>query len=81
MHHILIFGVSIPGGRNVSKADSLANSLVDYIDENDNAGTMLYNLSIAGETIEDVLIRILNETKARCNKVKHPDVKLTYILQ
>ncbi|GBD34625.1 hypothetical protein HRbin35_00361 [bacterium HR35] len=69
MYNILIFDDSIAAGRRVNKAKSWPFLLAQFFDEKDKDFTLIHNLSIPGNTINDVLERFQVEAKARCRKI------------
>ncbi len=78
MYNILIFGDSIAAGRGVDKAKSWASLLVQYLDKKDKRSILLYNLSIPGQSTNEVLKRFSAEAEVRCKKI-HPDDRFTII--
>lgn len=78
MYSILIFGDSIAAGRGVDKAKSWVSLLTQYLDKKDKHSVLLYNLSIPGQSTNEVLKRFSVEAEARCEKI-HPDDRFTVI--
>lgn len=79
MYNILIFGDSIAIGRNVQKTKSWPILLSNYIDCKDKKSILVYNLSVAGNSTKDIILRLFNEIRARCNKKKYLENSLILI--
>ncbi|MDE1919092.1 MAG: SGNH/GDSL hydrolase family protein [Patescibacteria group bacterium] len=69
MHNILIFGDSIAAGRKVEKIRSWPLLLSQYIDREDKDFTLVHNLSIPGETTNEIVKRFPTEAEARCKRI------------
>lgn len=72
MYNILIFGDSIAAGRRVFKIKSWPYLLIQFLDEKDKDFTLVHNLSIPGDSSNDVVKRFPIESEARCKK-RYPD--------
>ncbi len=68
MYNILIFGDSISAGRGVGKNKSWPSLLAQNFDSKDKYSTTIHNLSIPGESTNEVLLRFSNEVKVRYKK-------------
>jgi acyl-CoA thioesterase-1 len=69
MYNILIFGDSISAGRRVDKIKSWPSLLSQTLDIKDKDFTLVHNLSIPGESTNEVIRRFPVEAKARCKKI------------
>lgn len=78
MHNILIFGDSIAVGRGVDKVKSWASLLAQDLDKKDKRSILLYNLSIPGQSTNEVLKRFSTEAEVRCKKI-YPDDRCTIV--
>lgn len=65
MYKILIFGDSIAAGRGVIKSKSWVSKLARYFDLKDKWNTIIYNLSIPGESSSELLERFTTESDLR----------------
>lgn len=72
MYNILIFGDSIAAGRRVDKVKSWPFLLTQFLDTKDKDFTLVHNLSIPGESTNDVIKRFSVEAEMRCKKI-YPD--------
>ncbi|GIW65571.1 MAG: peptidase [Candidatus Parcubacteria bacterium] len=72
MYNILIFGDSIAAGRKVEKIKSWPSLLIQQFDKKDKDFTLTHNLSISGESTNEVIKRLPIEAEARCRKI-YPD--------
>lgn len=78
MYNILIFGDSIAAGRKVEKIKSWPYLLVQHLDNKDKDFTLVHNLSIPGDSTNEVIKRFPVEAEARCKK-NYPDDRSTII--
>jgi len=78
MYNILIFGDSISAGRRVDKIKSWPSLLSQALDIKDKDFTLVHNLSIPGESTNEVIRRFPVEAKARCKKI-YPDDRASII--
>lgn len=65
MNNILIFGDSISAGKGVNKNKSWPSLLAQNFDNRDKYSTIIYNLSIPGESTNEILLRFSAEVNAR----------------
>ena len=72
MYNILIFGDSIAAGRRVDKVKSWPSLLAQFLDTKDRDFTLVHNLSIPGESTNEVAKRFAIEAETRCKKI-YPD--------
>ncbi|MBT9164730.1 MAG: Arylesterase [candidate division WS2 bacterium] len=72
MYNILIFGDSIAAGRRVEKIKSWPSLLTQQLDKKDKDFTLVHNLSIPGESTNEVIKRLPIEAEVRCKK-NYPD--------
>ncbi|BCX15754.1 MAG: hypothetical protein KatS3mg097_646 [Candidatus Parcubacteria bacterium] len=78
MYNILIFGDSIAAGRKINKIKSWPSLLAQFLDKKDKDFTLVHNLSIPGDSSNDVLKRFSVEAEARCKKI-YPDDRCSII--
>jgi len=78
MYNILIFGDSIAAGRGMEKIKSWPSLLAQRLDKKDKNSIFVHNLSIAGESTNEVLKRFPTEAEARCKKI-YPDDRSSII--
>jgi lysophospholipase L1-like esterase len=69
MYNILIFGDSIAAGRKVNKTKSWPSLLAQSLDKNDRDFTLVHNLSIPGDSSNEVIKRFSVEAEARCRRI------------
>jgi len=72
MYNILIFGDSIAAGRKIDKTKSWPSFLAQFFDKKDRDFTLVHNLSIPGDSSNEVIKRFPVEAEARCKKI-YPD--------
>lgn len=68
MYNILIFGDSIAAGRRVEKMKSWPSLLTQFLDKKDKDFTLVHNLSIPGDSTNEVIKRFPVEAEVRCRK-------------
>lgn len=78
MYNILIFGDSIAAGRRVEKIKSWPSLLAQLLDAKDKDFTLVHNLSIPGESTNEVIKRFPTEAETRCKK-NYPDDRSSII--
>lgn len=72
MYNILIFGDSIAAGRKVNKTKSWPFLLAQFLDKKDKDFILVHNLSIPGDSSNEVIKRFPVEAEARCKRI-YPD--------
>ncbi len=73
MYNILIFGDSISAGRKIEKIKSWPCLLAQFFDSKDKDFTLVHNLSIPGDSTNEVIERFDVEARARCRKIYEDD--------
>lgn len=73
MYNILIFGDSIAAGRKVDKTKSWPSLLAQFLDKKDKDFILVHNLSIPGDSSNEVIKRFPVEAEARCKKIYSDD--------
>jgi acyl-CoA thioesterase-1 len=80
MYNILIFGDSISAGRGVDKIKCWVSLLAQFLDTKDKNSILVHNLSIPGDSTNEVIKRFSIEVNARCKKI-YPDDRSSIIFE